>query len=129
MSQLSREACTLRFDEHEFVEFFGVIAPLDEDACSYGYELARDGLRLLMTVFPLDGAVYTDIYREGVAEPVIRSRLQGCTHSRFVQHRSRLCLEIGRPDRPTTEPGAPLVWGLRLSVDPHFRMELMHEVA
>jgi len=119
---------TLRFEEHEFVEFFGVVSPLDEDACSCSYSLQRDGLRLLFTVFPLNGGVYTSIYRDGITEPVATSRLQGCTHSRFVVRGAHLCLEVGRPDRPTSEPTAPLVWGLRLFVEPHFKIEFIHEV-
>lgn len=129
MSHLVRQACTLRFEEHEFVEFFGVVSPLDEDACSYSYELERDGLRLLFTVFPLDGGVYTSLYRDGITEPVVTSRLQGCTHSRFVLRGSQRCLEIGQPERPTSESSAPLTWGLRLFVEPHFRLEFIHEVA
>jgi hypothetical protein len=127
MSQLARAACTLKFEEHEFIEFFGIVSPLDEDACSYTYTLHRDGLRLEFTVFPLDGGVYTSIYRDGISEPITRSRLQGCTHSRLVTRGSRRCLEIGRPDRPTSETTAPLEWGLRLSVEPHFTSEYIHD--
>lgn len=129
MSHLVRHSCTLRFEEHEFVRFFGVVSPLDEDACSYSYELERDGLRMLLTVFPLDGGVYTSLYRDGITEPVVTSRLEGCTHSRFVTRGTYRCLEIGRPERPTSEPSAPITWGLRLFVEPHFGLELIHEVA
>ena len=129
MGELNKEACALRFEEYEFAGFFGVVAPLDEDACSYSYELARDGLRLLCTLFPGDGAVHTAIYRDGISEPLVSSRLQGCTHSRFVMHGSRSCVEIGRPEWPTSEPSAPLTWGLRLFVEPHFNLEFIHEVA
>jgi hypothetical protein len=128
MSQLVSSACTLKFAEHEFVEFFGIVSPLDEDACSYTYVLRRDGLRLEFTLFPLDGGVYTSVYRDGIAEPVIESRLTGCTHSRFVPRGSLHCLEIGRPERPTSETTAPLAWGLRLFVEPHFKLEYIHEI-
>ena len=129
MNHLVREACTLRFEEHEFVEFFGIVSPLNEDDCSYSYELERDGLRLLFTAFPLDGGIYTSVYRDGITEPIVTSRLQGCTHSRFVARGAHRCLEVGLPERPTSEPTAPLVWGLRLFVEPHFRIEFIHEVA
>jgi hypothetical protein len=128
MSRLFRNSCTLRFEEHEFVEFFGVIGPLDEDSVSYSYELTHDVLRLLVTIFPLDGGVYTSIYRDGISEPIITIRLEGCTHSRFVLHRSRQCLEIGRPEHPTLEPNAPLSWGVRLFIEPHFHIEFIHEL-
>jgi hypothetical protein len=127
MSSLVRQACKLRFEEHEFIEFFGIVSHLDENSCSYGYELDRDGLRLLFTVFPLDGGVYASIYRVGIAEPIITSRLEGCTHSRFVERGSLRWLEIGRPELPTSETSAPLVWGLHLCVEPHFRIEFAHE--
>ena len=35
MSQLEKSTCALKFEEHEFVEFFGMVSPLEEDACSY----------------------------------------------------------------------------------------------
>jgi hypothetical protein len=128
MSQLFKPSCTLKFEEHEFVEFFGVVSPLDEDACSYTYTLHRDGMRLEFTIFPLDGGAYTSIYRDEIPEPLFRSHLQGCSHVRFISRGPRRCMEIGRPERPTSEPTAPLAWGLRLFVEPHFTVEYIHEV-
>lgn len=127
MSELVRSACMLHFVEHEFVEFFGEVTPLDEDACSYSYTVRRDGMRLEFTIFPLSGEVYADIFRDGVSESVVKSRLDGCTHVRFIQFGPMQCLEIGRPYLPTSEPTAPLSWGLRLIIDPHLRVELIHE--
>ena len=129
MSHLVKEACTLRFAEDEFVEFFGIVSPLDEDDCSYSYPLRRDGLSLEFTVYPLDGSVHTSLFRDGAESPLVMSRLQECTHSRFLVRGSRRCLEIGRPERPTSEPTAPLVWGLRLFIEPHFAIEFIHETA
>jgi hypothetical protein len=97
MSHLAREACALRFEEHEFVEFFGIVSPLDEDAC--------------------------------VEEPIVTSRLRDCTHSRVVVRGANRCLEIGRPEQATSEPAPPLTWGVRIFVEPHFRVEFIHEVA
>ena len=129
MAHLVRESCSLRFEEHDLIGFFGIAAPLDEAACSYSYEIRRDGLRLLFTISPLDGGACTSIYRDGIAEPIATSRLTGCTHMRFVTRRGARYLEVGKPERPTTEASAPLVWGLRLAVEPHFSQEYIHEVA
>ena len=126
MSQLVKSVCALKFEEHEFVEFFGSVGEWNEDACSYSYTVTRDGLRLLFTMFPLDGGVYTSLYRDGIAEPIFRSRLSDCTQSRFVSRGSLHCLEIGRPERPTSETTAPVTWGLRLFIEPHFTLEYIH---
>jgi hypothetical protein len=127
MSHLTKAACTLWFEEYEFIEFFGMVSHLDEDACSYSYDVKRDGLSLLFTVFPLDGGVYTSLFRDGLAEPIFTSRLQRCTHYRFVAYGMHRFLEVGRPVQPTSIPDVPLVWGLRLFVEPHFRLEFIHD--
>jgi len=129
MAELTKKACNLSFDEFELIEFFGIVVELDEDACSYTYNLNRDGLSLEFTIFPLDGGVYTSIYRDGITEPIVKSHLEDCSNSRVVQYGSYKCLEIGRPERPTSESSVPLAWGLRLFVEPHFRIEYIHEGA
>lgn len=123
MARLVSSACTLRFAEHEFVEFFSMVSPLDEEACSYTYSARRDGMELVLTVFPIAGEVYADLFREGVTQSIISSRLRDCTHSRLVRLGAVQWLEIGRPHVPTHEADAPLSWGLRLAIDPHLRVE------
>lgn len=122
MAQLLKEACVLKFEEHELIEFFGVATALDEDSCSYTFTLSRDGLRLECAVFPLDGSVHTAIYRDGLSFPVVSSRLTGCTRARVVELAPGLrCLEIGRQEQ--TSP--TLASGIRLIVDSQFRLEFV----
>lgn len=127
MAHLAKAACTLKFEEHEFVDFFSMVSDLDEDACSYTYSVRRDGLRLLFSMFPLEGRVLTELYREGVPEPIFKSRLLDCTHSRLVQIGTLRCMEIGRPFRPTSDRDASPSWGLRLYIEPQIRLEYIHE--
>src|SRR5262249_51213133 len=129
MSRLVKAACKLNFTEHELADFFGGVGEWDGDDCYYSWDLSRDGLRLLFTVFPLDGGVYTDVYRDGISEPIVRTRLGDCTHACVVPYGSHRCLEIGRPEHPTSDADVPLVWGLRLFVEPHFRVEFLHDLA
>ena len=129
MAQLATENCTLIFEEHEFIEFFNCVAPLDEESCSYAYEADKDGLRLVMTVFPLDGDVYTSLYRDGLSESITESLLKGCTHTRFYKHGDKSWLEIGRPNEATSNLEPPLAWGLRVFMHPHFKMELIQKLA
>ena len=104
-----------------------MVSPLDEDACSYTYTARRDGMELVFTIWPIAGDVYVDVLRDGVEEPVIRSRLRECTHSRFVRVGAIQCLEVGRPQIPTSEPTAPLTWGIRIAIDPHLQIDLINE--
>jgi len=127
MARLIQSACTLRFAEHEFVEFFSMVSPLDEEACSYTYSARRDGLELVLTVFPVAGEIYADVFRDGVKQSIISSRLRDCTHSRIVRLGAVQWLEIGRPPVPTPHADAHLSWGLRLAIDPHLRIEPINE--
>ena len=127
MASLVTSSCTLRFAEHEFVEFFSMVSPLDEEGCSYTYSARRDGMELVLTVFPIAGEIYADVFREGVTQSILSSRLRDCTHSRFVRLGAVQWLEIGRPPVPTHHVDANLSWGLRLAIDPHLRIEPINE--
>ncbi len=127
MPELVTSACTLGFAEHEFIGFFGEISPLDEDAHSYTYTVNHDGLRLEFTLFPIEGDVYADIFRDGVPNAIVKLSLRGCTHSRFTSFGSSPCLEVGRPPIPTTDADAPISRGLRLIVNPHIKLTQINE--
>lgn len=118
----------IRWDETELVEFFGTVPTFCEGAHSFGFDLSQDGLRLLLTLFDLEGAVYVSIYREGIAAAVIDVVREHCTHA-FVSTFApgRRCLQIGSPEHPTTEMGAPpvLTRGVRLFIQPHLRLEFI----
>jgi hypothetical protein len=129
MAQLALENCTLKFEEHKFIHFFNCAAPLDEESCSYEYSTEKDDLRLVMTVWPFDGHVHTSLYRHGLPDPITESILEGCTHARFYNHSDKSWLEIGRPLVPTSHDEPPLDWGLRIFVEPHFKLELLNKSA
>lgn len=119
--------CHFKIADYELVEFFGIVSKWDENFGSHSFTLHRDGLRLLFTIY-LNGDVYTSLFRDGITEHIFTSRLRDCTHSRVVERGSQRCLEIGRPTLPTSEMSAPPVWGLRLFIEPHFKVEFIHEV-
>lgn len=123
-----RTPTVINWNQTEFIEFFGAIPTFYDDAHSYGVELSRDGLRLLLTLFDLEGAVYVSIYRDGIPDALIDVVRERCTHA-FVSTLSegRRCLQFGSPDHPTSDPGLVpvLTRGIRLFVDPHFRLEFI----
>jgi hypothetical protein len=117
-----------KWDETDLTEFFGVLATFHEDAHSHSFEVCRDGLSLLVTLFDLEGAVYVSIFRDGLAEPLLTVRRELCTHAHVTNTSGfRRCFEAGSPKHPVTDMGIPPVLsrGVRVWVEPHFQVELI----
>jgi hypothetical protein len=118
----------IQWNEPDFIEFFGVVPTFHEDAQSHAFEVGRDGLRLLVTLFDLEGAVYVSIFRDGLTEPLFTVRRELCTHAHITKSDNfRRCFEAGSPQHPVTHMGIPpvLVRGVRIFVEPHFQVELI----
>ena len=117
-----------KWDETDLTGFFGVVATFHDDAHSHEFELSRDGLRLLVTLFDLEGAVYVSIFRDGLAEPLFTVRRELCTHAHITETAGfRRCFEAGSPKHPVTDMGVPplLARGVRVFIEPQFQVELL----
>ena len=118
----------LKWDETDLTEFFGVVATFHDDAHSHGFEVSRDGLRLLVTLFDLESAVYVSIFRDGLAQPLFTVQRELCTHAHITEAAGfRRCFEAGAPKHPVTDMGVPplLARGVRVYVEPEFQVELI----
>lgn len=118
----------LKWDETDLTEFFGVVATFYDDAHSHEFAVSRDGLRLLVTLFDAEGAVYVSIYRDGLAEPLFTVRRELCTHAHITESAGfRRCFEAGTTKHPITDMGVPplLARGVRVYVEPQFQVELI----
>jgi hypothetical protein len=118
----------LKWNETDLTEFFGVTAFYDDAPHSYGFEVSRDGLRLLVTVFDLEGAVYVSIFRDGLPEPLFTVRRELCSHAHITQGAHfRRCFEAGSPKLPVTDMCVPpiLARGVRVYIEPQFQVELI----
>ncbi len=117
-----------KWSESDLTEFFGVVATFHEDAHSHSFEVSRDGLRLLVTLFDLEGAVYVSIFRDGLSEPLFTVRRELCTYAHVtVSPNFCRCFEAGAPKHPATDMGIPpiLVRGVRVYIEPQFRVGLI----
>jgi hypothetical protein len=117
-----------KWDEPDLTEFFGVVATFHDDAHSHAFEVSRDGLRLLVTLFDLEGAVYVSIFRDGLAHPLFTVQRELCTHAHITEAAGcRRCFEAGAPKHPVTYMGVPpvLARGIRVYVEPQFQVELI----
>lgn len=125
----------LKWDEAELMEFFGVVPMYNDDAHSHSFEVSRDGLRMLVTLFDLEGAVYVSIFRDGLPEPIFTVQRELCTHAHVAESSdSCRCFEAGAPKYAVTDIGIPpiLVRGVRVRLDPQFQVHLIestYEVA
>ena len=118
----------LKWSETDLTEFFGVVATFHDDAHSHEFEVSRDGLRLLVTLFDLEGAVYVSIFRDGLAEPLFTVRRELCTHAHITDTTGfRRCFEAGTTKHPVTDMGVPpiLARGVRVYTEPQFQVELI----
>lgn len=118
----------LRWSETDFTEFFGVVATSHDDAHSHSFEVSRDGLRLLVTLFDLEGAVYVSLSRDGLAKPLFTVQRELCTHAHITESGGfRRCFEAGAPEHSVTNMGVPpvLARGVRVYVEPQFEVELI----
>ena len=115
----------LKWSEPDLTEFFGVVSEFNDDAHSHSFEVSRDGLRLLVTLFDMDGAVYVSIFRDGLPDPLFTVQRECCTHAHVTE--SRRCFEAGAPEHTVTEMGIPpvLAGGVRVYVEPQFCVELI----
>ena len=118
----------LKWSETDLTEFFGVLPTFDDDALSHSFEVSRDGLRLLITIFELEHAVCVSIFRDGLPEPVMSIRRKPCSHAHITQGTCfRRCFEFGATKFPVTDMGIPpvLTSGVRIYIEPQFQVELL----
>ena len=100
----------------------------DEEAHSHSFEVDRDGLRLLVSLYDLEGAVFVSIFRDGLSEPLFTVRRELCTHAHVTEgSHLRRCFEAGAPKHPVTDMGIPpvLARGVRVYIEPQFQVELI----
>jgi hypothetical protein len=119
----------LKWSEPDLTEFFGVAASYNDAPHSHGFEVRRDGLRLLVTIFDLENTVFVSLFRDGCSEPLFTvQRERCCSHAQVTGGTNfRRCFEAGRPKFLTTDMGIPpsLAHGVRVYVEPQFQVELI----
>lgn len=84
----------LAWDEAEVAECLEVLPTVEEYGISYAYVVAADGLRLHLTIWPLDSDVTLTLHRDGVEAPVFAMDLVDCEAIRHVTDRSGEWLEF-----------------------------------
>ncbi len=112
------------WDETDFLECLETEPVIEEDGISLAWSVARDGLRLDLTVFQYDGDVLISLFRDGLDEPVFDLAMRDCAGARLVRHADREWLEIGPGNifSGRYDGVSPLPYGVAVTVRPHIRM-------
>ena len=113
------------WDPTDFLECLGVLPVEDEYAISHTYTVAKDGLRLELSVYQYDGDVCVTIWRDGVEAPVVVAKLVGCDAARWVHDRHGNYLEFGagRLFGGRYDGDSVIPYGMRLRVEPSIGIE------
>jgi hypothetical protein len=118
----------IHWNRAELTNFFGVIPTCYEAANSCKFEIPRDGLRLVFTIFNAEGATQVSLFRDGLPEALISIRREQSTHIQLDHDsKGRAFLEVGAPSRRVSDPTIKpvLVRGFRIHLEPQFKIDLI----
>lgn len=115
------------WNETDFIECLSVLPEIDNAGAGYHFTVFRDGLRMLLSVQPYEAEVLVSLFRAGATDSLFTTWLTDCPGARYIQNRQCSCyLEFAaakvfgrRYDGKSLIP-----MGLRLTVDPDFKIEL-----
>lgn len=119
---------TIKWNKPELTSFFGVIPTSYKEPHCSKFDISRDGLRLLVTIFDTEGSAHASLFRDGLPEPVITIRRENCTHAQLdLDSKRRQFLEIGSPKSRVTEKDLTpvLTRGFRIYLEPQIKIELI----
>ena len=119
------------WDEYELTEFFGVLAQKDEDESYLSFNIEKDGLRLLVTLFHYDLDVHLNLFRDGIPEPLLETKIMSSAGAKHIAHETDECLELGASDRYFNYYGKEWIasMAVRIRVNPHISIELFRPEA
>ena len=115
------------WNENDFIECLSVFPTVEESGVAHHFDLNRNGLRLLLSVYQLDAEVWISLYREGSDQPLFRVVLEDSPGARLVRNRNgQDYIEFAAAKvfarRHVNESVIPM--GIRLYVDPDFNIQL-----
>jgi hypothetical protein len=119
------------WNKYELIEFFGVLPDEDEDQTYLSFSVEKDGLRLSVSFFHYVTAVYIDIFRDGIDEPVFHTRIENPAGTKYMKHANGWeCLEIAAPHLNVSfEEEWIIPMGARIKINPHINVEMFQPSA
>ncbi len=124
----------LRWNDTDFLDFFAVEPTVEEHAVSHSYELERDGLRLLFTLWQLESVIQASLFRENAETALFSFAAYVRGEARFINDRRGRYIDfedcIVAPNRfwciqsgdPFDQQRFPISVTIQLAVDPDIRI-------
>jgi hypothetical protein len=114
------------WNEIDFIECLSVIPDVEDDAIAHHFVVSRNGLRLALSVYQYEAAVWISLYREESDQPLFRIVLEDSPGARLVRNRTgQDYIEFGASQIfGRSYDGEPMIpMGIRLAVDPDFNIQ------
>jgi hypothetical protein len=128
----------LQWNDTEFLEFFAVEPTIEEYGVSHDYELDRDGLRLLFTVWQLESVIQASLFRDNTEAALFTFAAYVRGEARFINDQRGRYVDfedcIVAPNRfwyieagnPFDQQRFPMSVTIRLAVDPDIRISFVN---
>jgi hypothetical protein len=125
----------LRWNETDFLDFFSVVPTIDEHTTSCSYEVQRDGLRLLLTLWHWESVIQASLFREKSETALITFAAYVRGEARFVNDKRGRYLDfedsLVAPSRfwymeagdPFDRTRFSIAVNIRLAIDPDIRID------
>ena len=84
----------LEWNELDFLDFFAVEPTVEDHAISHDYQIERDGLRLLFTVWQLESVIQASLFRDESDDALFTFAAYARGEARFINDKRGRYLEI-----------------------------------
>lgn len=117
----------MKWDSTDLLECLEVEPSVDKDGVEHTYEVVKNGLKLLISVFQFDGDVYFSLMRENEEKStLITLKINQCPEIFFKKFGKDECLEFlpGRQDLESIDKASSITKGIRVRIHPDIKLEL-----
>ena len=128
----------LQWNDVDFLDFFAVEPGVEDGAVSYNYEIQRNGLRLLFTVWQYESVIQASVFRDDGETALFTFAAYVRAEARFVNDKRGRYLEIAdciiAPSRfgyiesgdPFDRERFPIAVTVTLAIDPDIRIAFLN---
>ncbi len=117
----------IEWDPVDLLECLEVVPTADKDGVEHTYEVTKDGLKLIISVFQYDGEVYFSLMRENESEnTIIDLKINQCPEITFSKTGKieQLDFHPGRQIIEKFDTSYSINQGVRVQIKPDISIEL-----